>query len=208
MHTPAEAYASRVRLFLLARHAQSTLNVERRVNGDPSVKVDLTELGLAEAQRLAAQLAGLPLDLAVHTRFSRTRRTAEVALAGRDVRLVEEPLLDDVNIGNLEGRSIADYRTWKAEHARSDRFPGGESLDDAARRYANGLRALLARPEQTILVACHEIPVRYAVNGAAGSSDLDGPVHDIANATPYLFDEDGLARAAARIDELTGAPRR
>jgi broad specificity phosphatase PhoE len=191
-----------VRLFLLSRHAQSTLNVAQRVNGDPSVLVELTDAGRSEATRLAGQLAGLPLDLCVHTRFGRTRRTAEVALAGRDVPLLEEPLLDDVDVGGLEGRSIAEYRTWKKAHTRSDRFPGGESLDEAARRYSEGFQRLLDRPERTILVVCHEIPVRYAVNAAAGSDDLDGPVHDIATATPYLFSHESLRLAATRIAEL------
>ena len=55
-----------------------------------------------------------------------------------------------------------------------------------------------------MLVVCHEIPVRYALNAAAGSDDLDGPEHAIPNATPYLFDEDALARAAVRIRALAG----
>ncbi len=135
-----------MRLFLLARHAQSTLNVEQRINGDPAVAVDLTDLGRAEAQRLAGQLAAIPLDLCVHSRFPRTRRTAELALAGRDVPLLEEPLLDDIDIGDLEGQTIAEYRTWKAAHGRGDRFPGGESLDEAAVRYAEAYRRLLAAP--------------------------------------------------------------
>jgi hypothetical protein len=51
---------------------------------------------------------------------------------------------------------------------------------------------------------CHEIPVRYAVNAANGSDDLDGPLHDVANAAPYVFDEDALRRAVDRIRELAG----
>jgi hypothetical protein len=61
---------------------------------------------------------------------------------------------------------------------------------------------LLARPEHAMIVVCHEIPVRYALNAAAGSDDLDGPQHLIPNATPYLFDETALERAATRIGEL------
>jgi broad specificity phosphatase PhoE len=197
-----------VRLFLLSRHAQSTLNVSRRINGDPSVHVELSEEGLAEAARLAGQLAGIPIDVCVHTRFDRTRRTAEVALAGREVPFVEEPLLDDIDVGDLEGQTIADYRAWKRAHTRADPFPGGESLDDAARRYAEAYSNLVARPEQVILVVCHEIPVRYAVNAAAGSDHLDAPVHDIGNATPYLFSEESLRIAAERIEQLTAAATR
>jgi hypothetical protein len=46
--------------------------------------------------------------------------------------------------------------------------------------------------------------VRYAVNAAAGSDELDGPAHEIRNCVPHLFDEDGLRRAASRIHELAG----
>jgi hypothetical protein len=54
-----------------------------------------------------------------------------------------------------------------------------------------------------VLVVCHEIPVRYALNAAAGASLLDGPpFHDIPNAAPFLFEDGSLVRAAARIEEL------
>jgi broad specificity phosphatase PhoE len=190
------------RLFALSRHAESTLNVERRVNGDPSVAVALTPRGIEEARLLGLQLAHVPIDVCVTTRFGRTLETARVALEGRSVRFVEQPLLDDVKIGELEGRTIDEYRAWKRDHSRADPFPGGESLDDAAARYALGFRALLALEAQTILVVCHEIPVRYAINAASGSDDLDGPEHAIANATPFLFTEEALERAAARIEAL------
>jgi broad specificity phosphatase PhoE len=139
----------------------------------------------------------------VHTRFRRTRDTAGQILHGRDVPLLEEPLLDDIDVGELEGATIAAYRAWKADHERADRFPGGESLDEAARRYGLAFRTLLERPEQVVLVVCHEIPIRYALNAASGSDELDGPVHAIPNATPYLFDEDALARAARRLAQIT-----
>jgi broad specificity phosphatase PhoE len=192
-----------VRLFVLTRHAHSTLNLAGRVNGDPSVSAPLTPDGRTQAERLGHELSALPLDLCVHTRFGRTLETAALALAGRDVPRVSEPLLDDVDVGELEGATLEEYRAWKHAHGRGEAFPAGESLDEAALRYARGFRALLAHPEQAVLVICHEIPVRYALNAAAGSNDLDGPEHAIPNATPYLFDDAALERAAARIEEIT-----
>jgi len=194
-----------LRLFVLTRHAHSTLNLESRVNGDPSVPVPLTADGRVEAARLGDQLAQLPLELCVHTRFGLTRETADAILAGRDVPRLEEPLLDDIDVGELEGASLDAYRDWKRAHRRDERFPGGESLDDAARRYATAFRRLADRPERALLVVCHEIPVRYALNAAAGSADLDAPEHAIPNATPYLFDDAALALAAARVAVLAGA---
>ena len=196
-----------MRLFIFSRHAESTLNLDNRVNGDPSVEVPLTENGRNAAARLGSQVAGVPVELGVHTRFGRTLETLAIALRGRRVPLAEEPLLDDIDVGDLEGCTLDAYRAWKREHSRSEQFPGGESLDDAARRYARAFRSLLARRDRCVLVVCHEIPLRYALNAAAGSDDLDGPAHLILNATPYLLDEQSLERAAARIESLVGGTR-
>ncbi|HEV8688388.1 MAG TPA: histidine phosphatase family protein [Gaiellaceae bacterium] len=187
------------RLFVLARHGESTLNVEQVVTGDPARDVRLTEKGREESRLLGVQIRNVPLDVCVITRFGRTRETAEIALEGRDVPLDVEPLLDDIDIGDLEGVTIEDYRAWKRAHTRADAFPGGESLDAAAVRYGRGFQRLLARPEEQILVVTHEIPVRYALNAAEGSPDPDSPHHQIANATPYLFGDEQLAAVAERL---------
>jgi len=54
------------------------------------------------------------------------------------------------------------------------------------------------------LVVCHEIPLRYLANAAAGSAELNGPLSFVANATPYLFDEASLGRAVERMRQLAG----
>lgn len=193
-----------MRLFVFVRHGESRLNLERRVNGDPSVDVPLTDEGRSQAHKLGVEIANIGFDLCVHTRFSRTKETAEIVLAGRNVPFAEEPLLDDIDIGDLEGEPLETYRAWKHGHERSEPFPGGESLDDAARRYAAAFRALLESTHGAVLVVCHEIPVRYALNGASGSDSLDGPAHEISNAVPYLFDERALVRAVEGIERLVG----
>jgi probable phosphoglycerate mutase len=191
-----------VQLYVIARHGESTLNFENRVNGDPSVPVRLTDKGREESRLLGQQIAHIPIELCLHTRFPRTRETAEIALAGREIPFEEDAALDDIYLGELEGKTLDEYRAWKREHTRHDRFPGGESLDDAARRYATAFEQVLKRPESSILVVTHEIPLRYAINAAAGSDDLDGPAHQLANATPYLFDENALTHAIAEIRRL------
>ena len=196
-----------MRLFVLARHAHSTLNFEGRVNGDPSVPVAAHARGPGEARAAGRRsCAHVPLDLCVHTRFGRTLETAELALRGRDVPLELTSRCSTTSTSaSSRATTIEEYRAWKREHHRSDPFPGGESLDDAARRYAKAFRKLLRREETSILVVTHEIPVRYALNAAAGSNDLDGPAHQLANATPYIFDKESLTKARRR-DRGPGGP--
>ena len=190
-------------IVFLARHGESVLNVEGRVNGDPDVPSPLSERGRDEARLLGAEIANVEIDLCIHSRFERARETARIALDGREVPFAVEPLLDDIKIGELEGQSLADYRVVKRQIGRKQPFPGGESLDDAAERYAVAFERLTGAGAERVLVVCHEIPVRYALNSAAGADALDGPpFHDIRNAVPYLFDGATLGRAAARIREL------
>jgi broad specificity phosphatase PhoE len=191
----------RVRLLLLSRHGQSLFNVSGIVNGDPALDQGLSEAGRGAAAQLGVELAAVPIDLCVTSRFPRAQETARLALGSRatDVPNEIDPDLDDIRIGGLEGRTLADYRLWKHAHTRADRFPGGESLDEAATRYAAAFARLAARTEDTILCVCHEIPVRYAINAAGGSPDPDRPFHDVPNATPFLFDAVSLRRAADNL---------
>ena len=192
-----------MRLLLLARHGQSLFNVDDVVNGDPALDRGLSPVGIEEAQMLHGQLAGVSIDLCVVSEFPRAQQTARLALDGRNGIPVEvDPDLNDVRIGELEGQTLDDYRTWKNAHAHAYPFPGGESLDDAARRYGAAFERLLRRDEEKILCVCHEIPVRYAINAANGSADLDWPIHAIANATPYVFDAAGLERAVRRLTSV------
>jgi 2,3-bisphosphoglycerate-dependent phosphoglycerate mutase len=193
-----------MRLFLVARHGQSLFNVDKVVNGDPALDRGLSEQGIEEAERLAGQLAGLPVDLVAVSPFHRALQTANIALAGREVPHLLDEELGDVRIGELEGKSLDAYRAAPAHSNRKERFPGGESLDEAALRYASAFGRLLARAEPATLVVCHEIPVRYLANAAGGSGALNGPLKFVANATPYLFDETSLGRAVERIRQLTG----
>jgi broad specificity phosphatase PhoE len=190
-----------MRLLLLARHGQSLFNVEGVVNGDPQRDRGLSEQGRAEAERLGKQIEAVSIDVCVTSRFPRAQETARLALGARASTIAThvDGDLDDIRIGELEGRALGDYRTWKRAHTHADRFPGGESLDEAARRYADAFERLLELDGDVVFCVCHEIPVRYAANAAAGSDDLDHPLHDVANATPYVFDAAGLGRAVERL---------
>jgi broad specificity phosphatase PhoE len=191
------------RIFIFVRHAESAANVANVLSSDPSRPIVLTAEGRRQARTLGKQLANIQIDVAVHTRFLRTRETAQLALEGRNVPLVLEAALDEVRAGTFDGAAIAEYWAWKETHARSDRFPGGESLDDAGQRYALALRNLLRRSEAVTFVVSHELAIRYIVEAAGGAASLDSGA-GIANASPYLFDEVTLGGAATCLSVLAG----
>jgi 2,3-bisphosphoglycerate-dependent phosphoglycerate mutase len=190
------------RLFVFARHAESSANAAQVINSDPDRPVGLTPRGRRQAQRLGEQIANLRIDLAVCTRFLRTRQTAELALRGRKIPLQVEPALDEVQAGAFDGAPIRAYWAWKERHARSERFPHGESLDDAARRHAEALRRLLARPAEITLIVCHELGIRYVAEAAARADVLGRSTLRIPNAAPFLLDGNAVARALECLDVL------
>lgn len=191
---------------LFVRHGESEFSVKELVNGDPSVACGLTELGRQQAEQLGERLAGEPLELCVVTEFPRTRETADLVLGGRDVPRLVLPELNDPFYGEFEGGSLADYRRWAASHGPVD-VPagGGESRVAIATRYVRGFRALLERPESTLLVVCHSLPIAFAVAGADGR----GPrarMPMITYAEPHVLYEEQLERAAERLDRWTRNP--
>jgi broad specificity phosphatase PhoE len=197
-----------LRLFVFARHSESVANAGRVLNADPSRPAALTERGRAQARALGAQLANLPVDLAVCSRLPRTRETVSIALDGRPVPVLIEPGFDEIQAGDLDGAPIRDYWDWLGQHTASDRLPHGESLDDALLRYSGALRWLLTRVGAVILVVTHELALRHIAAAAAPSGSPPGPGTDFPNAVPYLFDENAVRRAAAGLAALadTSAP--
>ena len=191
---------------LFVRHGESEFSVKELVNGDPSVACGLTKVGQQQAEQLGERLAGEPLGLCVVTGFPRTHETADFVLGDRHVPRLVLPELNDPFYGEFEGGSLADYRRWAASHGPVD-VPagGGESRVAIASRYVRGFRALLERPESTLLVVCHSLPIAFAVAGADGR----GPrarMPMITYAEPHVLSEEQLERAADRLDRWTRDP--
>jgi broad specificity phosphatase PhoE len=153
---------------LAARHGESEFSLAKLVNGDPAVACPLTEAGRAQARALGEELADERVDLCAVTEFERVRETAELALEGRDVPFLVVPELNDPRYGAFEGGPLDAYREWAWSKGPLDAPEGGEHRGELAARYASGLRALLDRPEETILLVAHSLPLAYLRDAAAG----------------------------------------
>jgi broad specificity phosphatase PhoE len=191
---------------LLTRHGESEFSSRALTNGDPSVACGLTAAGRAEARRLGELLAETELDLCVTSEFERVRETADLALAGRDVKRLVLPGLNDIRFGEFEGGPLRDYRAWARAHGPQDRPPGGgESRVDTVRRYVESYRSILERPEPAILVVAHSLPVRYALDAADGRHPAPA-VAQVPYAVPFTLQRDDLTAAVARLEAWALAP--
>ena len=191
---------------ILARHGESELSVVGTVNGDPATACALTETGETQARRLGEALRDTEIDLCVTSEFERVRRTADLALAGRDVPRLVLPELNDVRFGRFEGGTLAAYREWAAANAPTLEAPGGgESRSATVARYVRAYRTILSRPEHTILVVAHGLPIRYVLN-ALDDVDPAPLVDQVAYAKAYTLPRAQLERAVDRLEHWALAP--
>jgi broad specificity phosphatase PhoE len=167
--------------------------------------VSLSARGRDEARRLGEQLRDEPLELCVITEFRRVRETADIALAGRDVPRLVVPELNDPLYGPYEGAEIEDYRAWASTQPSSAVPEGGESRLAIVERYVRGFRLVLARPEQSILVVCHSLPISYALGGREGTPP-GARVPLAEHATPYPFTRGELEAAVALLESWAASP--
>jgi broad specificity phosphatase PhoE len=191
---------------VLTRHGESTFSVRETMNGDPAVSGPLTEAGEEQARKLGKALAGERIDLCATSEFERAQQTADLVLAGRNVPRLVVPELNDIRVGDFEGKLLGDYRAWAATASPlADAPGGGESRAAAAARYARAYRTLLARPEPTILVVAHGLPIRYVLLAAA-DEDPTTTIAPVKYAVPHRLGAADLERAVARLERWARDP--
>jgi broad specificity phosphatase PhoE len=188
---------------VLARHAETGLNLRGVVNGDPSVASALTARGRREAVELGA--AAGPVDLATHTEFERTRETAELAWPRTPLVAIAE--LNEIAFGRFEGTAFDDgYAAWAWNAGPAADCPGGgESRAAALVRYCRGFRALLRRPEAVVAHVGHGAPIRYLLN-AAGGSPPPRRLDRIPHAQPFALGAHDVARAVELLEAWLREP--
>ena len=191
---------------ILARHGESERSVEGLTNGDPAVPVGLTATGGEEARRLGVELGDDSIDLCVTSEFERARETADLALAGRDVPRLVLADFNDIRFGKFEGRPLTDYRAWAHAPGPEDICPGGgESRAQTVARYVHGYRTLLARPEETILLVAHGLPVRYVLD-ALERRNPAARVAQVPYAEPFRFSAEELTAAVDLLEAWVRSP--
>jgi broad specificity phosphatase PhoE len=195
-----------VKRVILARHGESERSVDGLTNGDPAVGVGLTATGREEAHRLGVELGDDPIDLCVTSEFERAQETAGLALEGRNVPRLVLADFNDIRFGEFEGRPLTDYRAWAHAHGPEDICPGGgESRAQTVARYVRGYRTILARPEETILLVAHGLPVRYVLDAVDGRDPV-ARVEQIPYAEPFRPSRAELERAVERLATWVRTP--
>jgi broad specificity phosphatase PhoE len=195
-----------VKTLILARHGHAASNVADTVSSVPPGE-GLSELGAQEAAGLRERLGEARIDLGVASELRRTQETLALALDRRDVPTLVLPQLNEIDFGAYEGGPLAAYREWAwSAPADVDCPGGGESRTAVAARVAEALRWLVDRPEVTILVVGHALPIRYVLDGSAGRPP-PARIGSIGHAEPHWISHGGVETAVATLRAWVKVPR-
>jgi broad specificity phosphatase PhoE len=167
----------------------------------------LTPEGVEQARALRDELDSLDVSLGVSSELARTRETLAMALEGRDVPTIAMPELNEIDFGSFAEGPLDVYRAWAAAHSPGEPAPGGgDSRASAAARFARGLRAVLARREELVVLVWHALAIRYVLDAAQGlvPAPLIAPV---PHGTLHVLDHDQVVRAAELLEGWSHAPR-
>jgi broad specificity phosphatase PhoE len=116
---------------LLIRHGETALNVARVLQ---PAATPLSERGIAQADALAARLAGMEVRAILSSDLPRALRTAEAIAAATGAAIEVTPLLQERNFGDWRGLPYDSLA--RDPLTMADAPPGGESAAAFARRTA------------------------------------------------------------------------
>jgi ribonuclease H / adenosylcobalamin/alpha-ribazole phosphatase len=187
--------------FLLLRHGQTELSVERRYSGRGNPA--LTELGRRQAEAAALYVAQKGGVAAVITSpLQRAYDTAEAAAKALGIDVTVDADLIETDFGAWEGLTFGEaaerdpelHRRWLRDTAVAP--PDGESFDTAAERVRRArARIISEHPGETVLVVSHVTPIKTLLRMAldAGASILYRLHLDLASLSIAEFYPDGAA---------------
>ncbi|MGV0791106.1 bifunctional RNase H/acid phosphatase [Mycolicibacterium sp. XJ1819] len=187
--------------FLLLRHGQTELSVQRRYSGRGNPA--LTELGRRQAQAAARYLGEKGGIAAVVTSpLQRAHDTARAAADALGLDAVVDDDLIETDFGAWEGLTFGEaaerdpelHRRWLRDTSVAP--PGGESFDRAAERIRRAqARIITGHPGETVLVVSHVTPIKTLLRTAldAGPSLLYRMHLDLASLSIAEFYPDGAA---------------
>jgi probable phosphoglycerate mutase len=192
------------------RHGETVLTPTRKFSGVGPLDPELTEVGLAQAERVAVEVAKLKPSVLIASPLQRTRQTAQAIAKATGLEITFDEDWYELSFGTWDGKSIEevkaespdDYQAWLNSSAY--RPGGGESYDEAALRVDAALEKVVSRhPGQRVVVVTHNGVIKSAANLAVGGPN-DGVFH--MDATPCsissvsIWPSDGL-RALRSFNE-------
>jgi probable phosphoglycerate mutase len=172
---------------ILVRHGRTHLTESQRISGSGGLNPSLSEAGLADAQKVAIELAefgrrgvfghmNTPTAV-ISSPIARALETAATIAQKLSLSVEIEAELSEIGFGDWDGLTYEEAKAQSAETFESWRGswnvapPNGESLEEFDLRVQRGLdKILMEHPGSTIVVVSHVMPIRGIIRKALGAS--------------------------------------
>ena len=146
------------------RHGETDWNKERKIQGQ--VDIPLNEFGRHLARETAKGLRDVPFDVCFTSPLERARETAQIILQGRDVPILEDKRILEMNFGVLEGKCCSkegwdvpdSFQMFFDDPVHYQAPEGGEDFQAVRERTGDFLNWLFAQEQyrdSTVLVTTH-----------------------------------------------------
>lgn len=146
------------------RHGETDWNKERKIQGQ--VDIPLNEFGRHLARETAKGLRDVPFDVCFTSPLGRARETAQIILQGRDVPILEDKRILEMNFGVLEGKCCSkegwdvpdSFQMFFDDPIHYQAPEGGEDFQAVRERTGDFLNWLFAQEQyrdSTVLVTTH-----------------------------------------------------
>lgn len=155
-------------IFLLVRHGLNDMVGVKLAGRLPGLH--LNGKGNAQARRLAAGMAELPIKAVFSSPLERARETAEPIARIHDLPVEINEGLQEIDFGTWQGKSLKQLRRrklWKdvQENPSAFCFPEGETFSEAQVRMTGTLQSLSKTYAEKDMVVCvgHSDAIRLAI---------------------------------------------
>ncbi|KAA0543121.1 histidine phosphatase family protein [Bacillus sp. BGMRC 2118] len=150
----------------ITRHGETVWNTQKRMQG--WLDSDLTEKGIQNAKSLGDRLKDISFEAAYISPSGRTRATSNLILGDRNIPLIFDENLREMNLGSWEGETLqfikesypVEYdRFWNAPHLYTP--IGGEYFTDIRERATQVLNKIKTKhTDGNILIVTHSVMIK------------------------------------------------
>lgn len=154
---------------ILVRHGDIAADVSGKCHG--ATDIELSETGIRQALALQRRFAEEQIDIIYSSTLKRGIKTAEAIANDHDITIINDPGINEVNFGLIEGLTFEDAcgrypdvaDLWR-QGSQDLCFPNGESFHELHNRTLKFLERLQNyKANQTVMVVAHGGPLRIMI---------------------------------------------
>jgi len=183
VRAPSEVTAPLTTL-IMVRHGRTALTESNKLSGRGGIDPELSELGILDATKVAAELLKVGVIgflssvqspmVVVSSPLRRTRETASIIGRQLGIPVEIEDDIAEIGFGDWDGHTNAEveakwptlFDQWKGDISISPPG-GGESLEQFDKRVQTGRQNILNKyAGQTVIVVSHVMPIRAFIRTA------------------------------------------